>query len=349
MKKPVLSMMLASAIALAVPACTQAQELEYFPEGLEWGMSKEEIDNSEFLTDHPDNVYYADSNVYIVSDVVVAGRPFTVCLGFSDNQLQRIVYYLEEHNYDSSKDYAAFLSLEADLTLKYGEPKESSDDWEDETYKGNTYDYGLAVAEGDVEFHREWDLDDQILFLDCEGFDNEVSTSISYNSVFSQVKEATQDLNSEMSQLDSYAQSIKDATVGYEEASAEFTNKMKEYLSSEMELSLDDETHLTNLCQNMYSYTWEALKYYKDRTLFYWVTVLFDGEENDTCKEIEDTYTKSFDQNVSKADENKQLLAQSLKTVLADHKITSGELEKCIKYVTVYDQIISEVEITNVN
>lgn len=196
---------MALAIALAVPLITPAAEApqseattesegkEYTFRGIPWGSSLAEVENSEFVKDHPDFTYTESEGKLTITDATVAGKSSAAVLCFGNNGLYSGMYILSEKHTDLINYYQDFLDLQESLTKKYGEPDETDDDWKNDLYKDNPSKYGMAIGAGHVKFIRRWKGNDSVITLGCVGDNFEISNAIYYQSLSLQPKETEDD------------------------------------------------------------------------------------------------------------------------------------------------------------
>lgn len=124
--------------------------------GLEWGMTREQVKQSEGLTDEVP--YYESDWLINVFDSTVAGKDAFCLFYFSQETggLDRGHYILSEEHGNNQLYYMDFTDLYEALVSIYGEPTLNADQWITDTYVGDEQHYGDAVANGHVSFWRGW-------------------------------------------------------------------------------------------------------------------------------------------------------------------------------------------------
>ena len=124
-----------------------------------WGMSSEEVADSESFAEDP--------------GVLVTGTlaGFTVHIGyvFADDKLVGANCRLAENHTEKSNFAADFDSLKSELTRRYGEPLRDELVWTDDQFKDYPQFYGATICLGHLVAETQWETDRTIISLVMKG------------------------------------------------------------------------------------------------------------------------------------------------------------------------------------
>ena len=105
--------------------------------------------------------------IYIfVEDVLVRAKYLVVTTHSNDNS-----YLLD------------FERLKDNLSKKYGKPKEDRKLWQDDLYREDPSQWGIAVANGSLSMFARWRSDDTNIFLDLSGDNFQCQLGVEYSSI----------------------------------------------------------------------------------------------------------------------------------------------------------------------
>jgi len=144
-----------------------------------WGMTEAQVRSAEaatFVHKQPqgplDLLMYSDRLLDV--DVFVG-------YAFIDNKLVRANYLLKETFINTNNYFKVFDKLSAALDAKYGEVKLNVK-WLNNTYQGDSNQYGLALSMGHLVARKSWDLPNTLVQLGMFGENFKVTLVIEYRS-----------------------------------------------------------------------------------------------------------------------------------------------------------------------
>lgn len=143
----------------------------------EWGMSAEKVKQSE---DGDPALENEESIGYFGS---VASLDVIIAYYFVENKLYKGAYIFNEDHTNKNLYLEDYLEIKEILTEKYGEPLRSEVEWNDDLYKDDVSEYGLAVSIGHLKMFSIWSLDDIVIEHRIEGDNYEIRHNVVYTSV----------------------------------------------------------------------------------------------------------------------------------------------------------------------
>jgi len=141
-----------------------------------WGMSKEEVKVTE---DKKPDSEYDTSLVYYVK---IGGDDYLCGYSFLQDKLYNTGYvFVGEHS--NKNDYIRdYKNLKEILTKKYGKPKSDRTTWDNDLFKNDRSQWGLAVSIGHLTYGAIWEIPKTYITLRLDGDNYEISLIAAYDS-----------------------------------------------------------------------------------------------------------------------------------------------------------------------
>lgn len=142
-----------------------------------WGMSKDEVKNSEklkLISGGPDRLFYKG---------IIYGMVTLVVYKFSKGKLSSGTYIFEEEH-SNKNDYIDYYDkVKSSLVRMYDTPKEDRTDWKKDTFRNSPQNWGTAISVGFLEYLTYWETNKTKILLSLSGENDEVKFFLSYRSV----------------------------------------------------------------------------------------------------------------------------------------------------------------------
>jgi len=141
-----------------------------------WGMSKKEVKETEGK--EPDSEF-DNSLVYYVK---IDGDDYLCGYSFLEDKLYNTGYsFWGEHS--NKNDYIRdYKNLKEILTKKYGKPKTDRTTWDNDLFKDDRSQWGLAVSIGHLSYGNIWETSKTYITLRLDGDNYEISLIVAYDS-----------------------------------------------------------------------------------------------------------------------------------------------------------------------
>jgi hypothetical protein len=141
-----------------------------------WGMSKEEVKATE---DKKPDSEYDNSLVYYVK---IGGDDYLCGYSFLQDKLYNTGYvFVGEHS--NKNDYIRdYKNLKEILAKKYGKPWSDRTTWDNDLFKNDRSQWGLAVSIGHLSYGTIWDTSNTHVTLGLSGDNYEISLLVAYDS-----------------------------------------------------------------------------------------------------------------------------------------------------------------------
>jgi hypothetical protein len=141
-----------------------------------WGMSKSQVKGAEvgkILRDDDVLAYKAN----------VAGFDTLIAYIFVDNKLVRAKYvFIEQHSNPNAyiSDYSTIQKI---LNKKYGDPADDKTYWQNDLYKDDNQEWGMAISVGHLSKYSNWKVSNTKVWLSLNGDNYKINHSVEYSSV----------------------------------------------------------------------------------------------------------------------------------------------------------------------
>ena len=141
-----------------------------------WGMSKEQVKATE---DKKPDSEYDNSLVYYVK---IDGDDYLCGYSFLQDKLYNTGYvFVGDHS--NKNDYIRdYKNLKEILTKKYGKPKTDRITWDNDLFKNDMSQWGLAVSIGHLSYGNIWETSTTYITLGLNGDNYEISLIAAYDS-----------------------------------------------------------------------------------------------------------------------------------------------------------------------
>ncbi|MBA7515713.1 hypothetical protein ES705_07756 [subsurface metagenome] len=142
-----------------------------------WGMSKEEVKATE---DKEPDSEFDNSLVYYAK---IDGDDYLCGYTFLEDKLHNTGYvFIGEHS--NKNDYIQdYKNLKEILTKKYGKPWSDRTTWDNDLFKDDRSQWGLAVSIGHLSYGNIWETSTTYITLWLDGDNYEISLGVAYDSV----------------------------------------------------------------------------------------------------------------------------------------------------------------------
>lgn len=129
-----------------------------------WGMSIDEVKATEDLT-----ITSEDSSGLVYNSTNISGLSAIPMFAFENGSLYRGVYKFDVYHTDMNQYIEDYNNIHDALIEKYGTPDDDQTIWENDLYKNDKDDWGLAVYLGDLSFASRWNTDTTEIMLFLQG------------------------------------------------------------------------------------------------------------------------------------------------------------------------------------
>ena len=152
-------------------------EEEYTFRKTRWGMSKEEVKQSEGR----EPTYEEEDGMAYTGEKIA---DLEVCLFyyFLEDKLYRAAYQVTEKHAFENKYIEDYKKLKELLMKKYGEPFVDREIWENDLYKDDPERWGFAISIGHLKYVAGWATDSTEIGLMLAGDNYEINLMILYQS-----------------------------------------------------------------------------------------------------------------------------------------------------------------------
>ena len=153
-----------------------SNDIKYDFRKTNWGMSKEQVKATE---DKKPDFEYDTSLVYKVK---IGGDDYYCIYTFLEDKLYNSGYvFFGKHSNDNLyiDDYKG---LKKTLTEKYGKPLTDRTTWDDDLFKNDRSEWGLAISIGDLSYGATWETSTTYITLRLNGDNYEISLVLAYDS-----------------------------------------------------------------------------------------------------------------------------------------------------------------------
>ncbi len=148
-----------------------------------WGMNQTEVIQCEenvsiFLKD------YSKDNILIFQGYA-NGIPCYILYEFANGKLTQTAYwfYYFDKSLSNKNDYISeYSNLKENLTKKYGTPLIDQQNWNNNLYRNDSKNWGLAISLGHLNVISRWETADTEIELVLWGKDDSINLSIVYTS-----------------------------------------------------------------------------------------------------------------------------------------------------------------------
>ncbi len=170
---------------------------------INWGMNHAEVMQSEenvstFLED-----YRTENELVFQGDA--SGIPCYILYEFTEDKLTNSVYWfnISDKSYNNKNDHVSeYYNLKEILITKYGNPSIDKQTWDNDLYKDNPENWGIAISLGHSSFITGWETSTTLIGLFLNGEDGGVNLSISYAS--KELKDLKENANKNNTSLDDF-------------------------------------------------------------------------------------------------------------------------------------------------
>jgi len=146
-----------------------------------WGMTKAQVKAIEKGRSRGEQ-RSDDGLNFLAYEGKAGGLDCLVGYYFAENQLIQGSYIFIEKHANRTMFIDDFRTTKKALTQKYGKPMEDKTYWQDDLYKDDASDWGMAVAVGHLQFETIWDTPQTEIRLRLTGDNYKMKHLIAYNS-----------------------------------------------------------------------------------------------------------------------------------------------------------------------
>jgi hypothetical protein len=149
---------------------------EYHFRKTTWGMSKQEVKNSEsFKPAREENLFLTYKSRVLDKDV------FIVFI-FAEGKLVRAKYILAEEHANKNNHIRDYKDLKKILTKKYGKSTNEDIIWSNDLYHDDYSEWGVAVSLGHLAYFSNWETNSTIVTCYLLGENYRVQCGVEYRS-----------------------------------------------------------------------------------------------------------------------------------------------------------------------
>ncbi|MCD8554123.1 hypothetical protein [Seleniivibrio sp.] len=154
--------------------CVYAKEYDF--RNVNWGMSKAEVKKSEKAK------LYKESNELIVYSSKILGKNVIIMYIFTQNKLVRAKYGVTEEHSNKNRYIDDYDDLKGVLIKKYGKPITENEYWENDLFKDNYQNWGVAISVGHLSYFTNWETNSTKLILGLYGENFDIKCVVEYIS-----------------------------------------------------------------------------------------------------------------------------------------------------------------------
>ena len=153
-----------------------AKEVKYDFRETTWGMSKEQVKETE------DRKPDYEENAMLSYNVNIFGGNYYCFYSFSEDKLCNGGYFFMEEHTDKNLYINDYMELKGIITKEYGKPIMDEIIWKNDLYKDEKSEWGTAISVGDLEYWALWETLNTKIGLILDGVNYEISLILSYDS-----------------------------------------------------------------------------------------------------------------------------------------------------------------------
>lgn len=181
--KKILLTLVSCFLILGFTICTNAEEnLTNFDfRQVHWGMTKEEVINSEKIKpiEDPENV---DNHLLFITKI--NNKDCILFYTFNKNEILESAGYIFDIVHTNKNDYISdYQDIKTLLIEKYKQPKFSKLNWKNDLFKYDPDKWGLAISMGDVTFQSMWETETTDILLNLYGDNFKISLGLIYRDI----------------------------------------------------------------------------------------------------------------------------------------------------------------------
>ena len=153
-----------------------AEEAKYDFRKTNWGMSKEQVKATE--DKKPD----FETDTAFGYWVKISGKNFRCFYSFLEDKLYIGGYTSVEKHTNKNLYIDDYEEVKEALTKKYGKPKTDKVMWENDLYKSDKQDWGLAISIGHLVYAASWETSTTKINLMLSGDNYKINLDLFYTS-----------------------------------------------------------------------------------------------------------------------------------------------------------------------
>jgi hypothetical protein len=178
-------------------------KMEYDFRKTNWGMNHEEVMQSEENVSTYLKDYRTESELVFQGDA--CGIPCYILYEFAGGKLTQTAYWfnISDKSYDNKNNHISdYSNLKEKLIKKYGNPSMDKETWNNDLYKNNPENRGVAISLGHLNYITGWKTPTTLIGLFLNGEDNGVNLYIAYAS--KELKGLKENANKDNNSLDDF-------------------------------------------------------------------------------------------------------------------------------------------------
>lgn len=155
----------------------KTHNIEFKFKGIKWGTDKsgvKGIENETLIDENDTALLYYSKVINLDANLLYHFN--------SKGKLSGIMYDFEEFYYNDNNYIYDYIKIKDELIKKYGEPSIDQVYWQNDLFKDDPENYGLAVAAEHLSYYCLWELPDTKILLTLEGKDFECELLLYYGS-----------------------------------------------------------------------------------------------------------------------------------------------------------------------
>ena len=178
-------------------------KIDYDFRKTKWGMNHEEIMQSEENVSTYLKDYRTESEFVFQGNA--SGIPCYILYEFAEGKLTNSAYYfnISDKSYNNKNEHISdYSKLKGKLIKKYGNPSMDKQTWNNDLYKNNPENLGVAISLGHLNYITGWETPTTLIGLFLNGEDNGVNLCILYES--KELKSLMENANKNNTSLDDF-------------------------------------------------------------------------------------------------------------------------------------------------
>jgi len=195
-----------------------AKEVKYDFRETTWGMSKEQVKETEDRK--PD---YEENAMLSYNVKIFEGNYYCIYSFLEDKLCNGGYFFMEEHT-DKNLYINDYMELKGIITKEYGKPIMDEIIWKNDLYKDEKSEWGTAISVGDLEYWALWETLDTEICLSLDSDNYEINLILSYDS--KELSEWVNKIKEEKTTMDALYENLEESMENEDiESLKELTNK----------------------------------------------------------------------------------------------------------------------------
>ena len=153
-----------------------AEEAKYDFRKTNWGIGKEQVKATE--DKKPDH----ETDNWVGYFVTISGKDFRCFYSFLEDKLYKSGYSFTGKHTNKNHYIIDYENLKEILTKKYGKPKADIVLWENDLFRYDKQEWGVAISVGHLLYRATWETPTTMIVLALSGDNYEIGLNMYYES-----------------------------------------------------------------------------------------------------------------------------------------------------------------------